>query len=418
MRCSHVTVASPLHDPQALEPLLAPYGRVLGELGSMPATPRDVPGTELLAVLVATGGTEQQILDLTAQRPGRPVLLVSHPGHNSLPAALEALARVQQSGGRGRIVYLSGPADMVGRAQLQQAVEDFAVEARLRAIRIGLIGPPSDWLVASSPDPDLVRRVWGPVVEPVTLTELYACTPEDDDQRGVEAAGATAVAVETDALARAAALHTGLERLVAERRLDALALRCFDVITDLGTTGCVALSRLNDAGIVAGCEGDVPATLGILWARELLGVSGWMANPARLDVRAGTMTLAHCTVPLGLTVEHRLDTHFESGIGVGIAGRIPRGPVTLVRIGGRDLRGVWLVDAEVVGSGDDPALCRTQLDVRVPGEALDELLARPLGNHVVVVPGHDSERLRRWWSQFVEPAASAPLHLAAAEQRQ
>ena len=57
----------------------------------------------------------------------------------------------------------------------------------------------------------------------------------------------------------------------------------------------------------------------------------------------------------------------------------------------------WLADAEVIGSGDSPDLCRTQATLRLEPARVAELLDAPLGNHLVLVPGHHAERLERWW---------------------
>ena len=35
--------------------------------------------------------------------------------------------------------------------------------------------------------------------------------------------------------------------------------------------------------------------------------------------------------------------------------------------------------------------------LRAQADALPELLDAPLGNHLVLVPGHHAERLERWW---------------------
>jgi L-fucose isomerase-like protein len=399
MGARYASIGAALHDPAALRPVVEPFDRVLSDLGATPVDGEQAAAAEAFAVLVATGGTERAILDVWERRPERPLLLVAHPGHNSLPAALEALARIQQLGGRGRIVYLAAPDDEAGRAELGDSLHDLDVVARLRAARIGLIGAPSDWLVASSPDAAVIRRVWGPAVTEIDLDELYERVPAR--VHGGASAGTGNLALAPGALEEAERLHVAVRALATDGGYDAISLRCFDVIGALGTTGCVALSRLNDAGVVAGCEGDLVSTIGILWLRELVGALPWMANPARLSRADGTLTLAHCTVPLNLVADHRLDTHFESGRGVGIAGRFEPGPVSLVRLGGVDLDRLWSCDAALVSTGDDPHLCRTQVTVRLPDTALGELLDTPLGNHVLVVAGHHSDRVRRWWETFV-----------------
>ena len=85
--------AGPIDNEGALDSIVGAYLRVLEDIGGecRPAdtTPED---DDLLFVLVATGGTERAILDAWTQRrgraPGEPLLLIAHPGNNSLPAAL------------------------------------------------------------------------------------------------------------------------------------------------------------------------------------------------------------------------------------------------------------------------------------------------------------------------------------------
>src|SRR5690606_10404825 len=136
-------------------------------------------------------------------------------------------------------------------------------------------------------------------------------------------------------------------------------------ITELRTSGCVALAELNDRGIVAGCEGDIAATVAMLLARELLGRPSWIAHPARIDPDSGHVLLAHCTVAPSMVDDIELHTHFESGLGIGIRGRFAPGPVTLLRLGGDRLERHWFAEGEVEEAGDAPDLCRTQVTVRV-----------------------------------------------------
>ena len=156
---------------------------------------------------------------------------------------------------------------------------------------------------------------------------------------------------------------------------------------------------------MAGCEGDVAAAVAMLWIRHRLDSPSWIANPAQVDLEAGELVLAHCTIAPSLTEDLDLHTHFESGIGVGIRGTIPDGPVTLIRLGGTDLERRWLADADVIGSGDSADLCRTQVTLRLARDRLAELLDAPLGNHLVLVPGHHAERLDRWWRLVIGEAA-------------
>jgi L-fucose isomerase-like protein len=199
----------------------------------------------------------------------------------------------------------------------------------------------------------------------------------------------------------AATIYPWLRTIVERERLDAIAVRCFDLIVALKTSSCLAFAKLNDEGIVAGCEGDLVSTVAMLWLRKLLKEMPWMANPVQLDGERNVVRLAHCTVPLSSVRGYRLRSHFESGLSVGIQGNLPPGPVTLVRIGGTDMRELWLAEGDGLPTEPRNDLCRTQLDVRLRGTDVGDLLTAPLGNHIVTVPGHHGDRVRAWWSSFV-----------------
>ncbi len=398
---------SSIHDGQALRDLVESYAAPLRALGGEAWAPAAGPASSTPLVFVATGGTERLILDGAGFDAREPALLVAHPGHNSLPAAMEVLARVQQLGIRGEIVYLRGPEDDAGLQRLAAALHDRQVRRALRASRIGLVGEPSDWLVASSPPLATVTEVWGPAVVPVPLESILADPDAEVAARGAALAddfraGASALVepAESDLLA-AGNVYELLRRVVQAGRFDAVAVRCFDLVVRKRTTGCLALARMNEQGVIAGCEGDLIATVAMLWVRRLLGSISWMANPSRIDLDGPRLSLAHCTVPRSPGGAYRLRSHFESGLGVGIQGTLPAGPVTLVRIGGARMERLLAVDGDLVRNTDHPDLCRTQVEVEVGRDVLQELLDRPLGNHVVVVPGHHAAALRRWHGTMI-----------------
>jgi L-fucose isomerase-like protein len=425
---SFVTVGSPLHDAAALRRALEPYLGALAGLGGREVGRVAVAEAGPVAVVVGTGGTEAETLRLRAAReaafPGEPLLLVTIPAHNSLPAALEALARVRQEGGRGRIAHLSAPDDGPGLERLRNAVEDLRVLGRLCRSRIGLVGVPSEWLVASVPAVEAVREVWGPETLNVDLGGVLEAPLGEPDRRALELAASFSVGAAAtrepgaDGVRKASTVFGALSDLMARERLDAIAVRCFDLVTGRGTSGCLALSALNDAGAVAACEGDLASAVGMLWVKELLGTASWMANPSHVDTSGGLLRLAHCTVARSLVTRWELRSHFESGLGVAIAGDLEPGPVTLLRVGGRRLDELFLAEGVAVPIPRREDLCRTQVDVRLEPAVLDGLLERPLGNHLLLVPGHHALRLRSWWEWAVARPATGVGPAAAGEARE
>ena len=410
VRFGYVVVASRLHDAEAVAELTAPARSVFESIGGHEADEADPMADVPLVFLVATGGTERMVLDALAHRRvshgDEPTILVAHRAHNSLPAALETLAAVQQAGGRGRIVCLSGEADVDTR-DLDEVIGDVEAIRRFHATRLGIIGGPSTWLVASSPQADVVRRRWGPQLVTVDPTRMIELTRTPVIPTGLLAERFTRVAdpvrstVGPRDVAAAMSVRTALGDVLDDHELDAVTVRCFDLLGDPGTSGCLALASLNDDGIVAGCEGDVPSTLAMLLVRYLLDQPAWMANPATVDVATNQLTLAHCTVAPSMIDGFSLDTHFESGKGVGIHGHFAKQPVTLLRLGGSDLDECWIVEGDIVATGDDVDLCRTQVTVALSSGNVRDLLEHPLGNHLVLAAGHHEERLRRWWKLAV-----------------
>jgi L-fucose isomerase-like protein len=295
--------------------------------------------------------------------------------------------------------------DVGGSDELLGAVHDVEVWHRLHATRLGVLGPPSDWLVASTPDRDAVHRLWGLTLIDLDLpTALHRMTDIADEAPGVPVrfrVRSAATPPEAD-VEKAARFEPVLRDLIEREHLDAITVRCFDLILDAGTSGCLALSALNDSGVIAGCEGDIASTLALLWAKMLVGRVGWMANPAMIHRGSGIVELAHCTVPLSLVNGYELRTHFESGLGVGIAGGLPAGPVTLLRLGGDQLEQLWCTDGDALATGSRDDRCRTQLDVRISPTEAGQLLDHPLGNHLVVVDGHHASRFIHWWRSMIQ----------------
>ncbi|MGC4123222.1 MAG: hypothetical protein QM765_53385 [Myxococcales bacterium] len=399
-RFSFSPAASSLHDAASVDRILSGLADALAKAGGVRAVPEDAPLDQPLLHVILTGGTERLVLERLRTRASKshrePVILVAHPAHNSLAASLEILARVRADGGSGRIVLVEGdPAGDVER--LRETAHLSHVGISLRRARLGAVGEPSEWLVASSHNAATVKKSWGPEVVSIALRDFHervAAAQADAALSKDLLSGAGKSEVPEAEVLKASGVYRVLEALVAEHRLWALTVRCFDLVTQQRTTGCLALSKLADDGIPAGCEGDVPAAVALLWMHLLTGDAAWMANPASISPQRGEMVLAHCTVPRTMVRAYDVRTHFESDLGVAVAGELGPGPVTLVRIGGEQLEQIWLAEGELVKAPRQERLCRTQALVKVDPAALEQVLERPLGNHLVMIPGRKAKLLQ------------------------
>ncbi len=400
---TYVPVLSPLHDRHALRELEQACLERLAPLGLQAAGVADAVPDDVLIFLVLSGGTEREMERLRLQwdpAGTRPVWLLAIPLHNSLAAALEFLAARRDRGQPGRVFYL--PLDGGAPADLAEALRVVQAWRGMRHARLGLVGAPSDWLLTSGQDDALIRAAWGPAMVHIPIDE---CLRLYDGAAGQPAAAAAAAWRDlatacreptADDLAKSRRMLDALAALVQQHRLDALTIRCFDLLGARDVTACLALAQLNTDGLPAGCEGDLPSALGMLWARLLLGASAWMANPSRLDPDKSLLTVAHCTIPLDMVSGHGLRSHFESGRCAAVAGQLAADEVTVFRLGGSRLDEYWVTQGRVVERGRDEQLCRTQATLQLdePG-AIPRILARPLGNHLLVVAGRHAAFLRR-----------------------
>lgn len=336
-------------------------------------------------IYVRTGGTEdifKRLLPDLLSKSARPFYLLTSGKSNSLAASMEILSYLRQNGYKGEIVH-GNPTYISKKIMLLAKAGE--VRMRLRGCRLGIIGEPSDWLIASHADKESVKKQLGIELVDIPMQELIDIIGVTPQLSKSEQASNDVV---TNSLPGAYQIYDALKVLVGKERLQGFTIRCFDLLTSVWNTGCLALAKLNAEGIVAGCEGDVPAMLSMMIAQAMLGVSGFQANPASIDPETGEMLFAHCTIPLNMVERYEYDTHFESGIGVGIRGYAKEGPVTLFKVSG-DLSRHFIAEGELLRNQAKPDLCRTQQVIRLsdPTKA-SYFLTEPIGNHHIILPGH------------------------------
>lgn len=372
------TLTSQLHDEKAVSANTQAFLSSLNiEYDLRGADFSDYGQAVLSLIYVRTGGTEGIFKSLLPQirQSGKPVYLLTSGTSNSLAASMEILSFMQQNHMQGEILH--GSAQYIG-SRIENLIRLEQARLQLQGCRLGVIGQPSDWLISSAADYGAVRNRLGIEIVDIPLDEVLT------------ALGTTQIDGGKDG---ALLIYEALRKVVDKYQLKGFTLRCFDLLSVLHNTGCLALARLNAEGLVAGCEGDVPAMLSMMVVRSLFGISGFQCNPAHIDVETGEMMLAHCTIPLNMVTRYELDTHFESGIGVGIRGYMPEGPVTLFKVSG-DLTRHFVAEGQLLRCEARPNLCRTQAVVQLsnPQDAR-YFLTHPIGNHHILLPGHHASLL-------------------------
>ena len=389
------TLTSELHDEQAVSVVTKEFLDSLnlaeaseGEDGSgfdfKGSDYADYGSHALDLIYVRTGGTEgifKRLLPDLLAKSERPFYLLTSGKSNSLAASMEILSYLRQNGYKGEIIH--GNPTYISKKILLLAKAG-EVRRRLRGCRLGIIGEPSDWLIASHADKQSVKRLLGIELVDIPMQELIDIIDVTPQLSKGERASDDAV---TNSLSGAYQIYDALKALVGRECLQGFTIRCFDLLTSVWNTGCLALAKLNAEGVVAGCEGDVPAMLSMMIAQAMLGISGFQANPASIDPETGELLFAHCTIPLNMVERYEFDTHFESGIGVGIRGYAKEGPVTVFKVSG-DLSRHFIAEGDLLRNQAKPDLCRTQQVIRLsdPSKA-SYFLTEPIGNHHIILPG-------------------------------
>lgn len=392
----------------------------------------------LKLIYVRTGGTENLFKKLYSSGciGQHPIYLLASDKSNSLAASMEIMSWILQNGLQGEIIHGSTKY-ISNRVNTLATIE--AARHRLAGIKAAIIGKPSDWLISSTIDAEQIRNKLGFEIKEIPIAEVQdeiasisslseeskalqdmLNTKVDAEACGIKSAATCGIGdAKTNAAANAACniddaktettasvgtnnnannytpyingavkIYEALKRIVAKHKLNAFTIRCFDLLTALQNTGCVALSKLNSDGVIAGCEGDMPAMLSMIIANCLTGKTGFQANPSKVDIETGEILFAHCTIPFNLVERYELDTHFESGIGVGIRGFMKKGPVTVFKVSG-NLQRFFAEEGELIENGSQANLCRTQQLIRFNDKsACKYFLQEPIGNHHIIIPGN------------------------------
>ena len=346
--------------------------------------------------VIATGGVENQFKSVYKEY-NPPYILMYNEFNNSLPASIEILSFLNREGLKGTLID-------VNRITKEEILKSFnPIEEKL-----GLIGKPSDWLIASQYPLELYREKFKINVVYIPIEEAI------ENFKNVSEVEAKALAfelinnaknvfnVDLEEVTRGFKFYLSLREIIRNYNLNYVSVRCFDIIKPLDTTGCIALSQLTDEGFIAGCEGDLPSTISMILLRRVSSKTPFMANVSYIEEKEDSLfiTLAHCTIALSAVNGFNLRTHFETDKGVGIEGFFPRGPVTILRIGGKNLDEGFVVEGEETGTEFSSSRCRTQLKVRIAKKYADYFYKKPLGNHHIVVNGSFKKDIQELFKVF------------------
>ncbi|TFG59220.1 MAG: hypothetical protein E4H36_14220 [Spirochaetales bacterium] len=98
-----------------------------------------------------------------------------------------------------------------------------------------------------------------------------------------------------DKIKDAVKMFTVVKRLAGDNGFSAVAFSCWPKLMPLkGMSGCLINAMLNDIGIPAGCEGDVPGTVSMLILHLLTQQSTVLMDLPKFDTADNSLLLWHC----------------------------------------------------------------------------------------------------------------------------
>lgn len=338
--------------------------------------------SDLSLILIQSGGSEGLFLEnIKNLKP--PFYLLTYGYNNSLAASLEILSYLKDNNLEGEVLHGSNEYIIKRINELTKINVKY---------RFGIIGKPSDWLIASNVNYENAKRLHNIELVDISINKVSDYYFKSINDYNLE------FKYDSKEIDKALKLHKVLNKIKEEYNLNGLTIRCFDLLNKLKTTSCLSLALLNKEGIVATCEGDVPTMISMHVLNKLTNQVGFQANPSRIDVENKKMILAHCTLPLNMVDKYNLDTHFESGIGVAIKGYLKEEKVTIFKLS-KNLKDYYVTTGTIIKNLEESNLCRTQIEVSID-DNIEYFLNRPYGNHHVVIYGDYKNKIIKYMSEL------------------
>lgn len=345
---------------------------------------------------IETGGTEEQFKKIFSSY-SEPYILLATNANNSLPASLEIATFLRKN--NKKFVLIHGTPEEVRNKILlgfcekkAEICRDFLKTDLLKNMRFGVIGKPSDWLIASDVDYKKFHEDFGGEIIDISTEEFLK---EIDEKKSVKLTSKfdqySNEKVSQKTIKGALQIYEAISSLVKRYKLDGVTVRCFDLLDSVKNTSCLALAMLNEEGIIATCEGDVPTMLSMAIIKKAFNESSFQVNPSYLNLDQKYGYFAHCTLPLDMCKSFSFDTHFESGIGLGVKGELKEQDVTIFKMNA-NLKDYEIFEGKIVENLHKNNLCRTQVKVEFK-ENIESMFTSPNGNHLVIAYGAHKHEL-------------------------
>jgi hypothetical protein len=163
-----------------------------------------------------------------------------------------------------------------------------------------------------------------------------------------------------------------LKEMIERTKSDVLTISCYQtkLIDEIGTTPCYAIAKLNEEGIVAGCEADFDALINMLITSYVAGKPVFMGDPV-FNERVPKIINAHCLCPSKLGGYDKegepyiATTHYESGKGLTYQTIMKKGQKITATLLSPDLSAMIIIRGIITNSNMNYPICRAQVEFEI-----------------------------------------------------
>ena len=308
-----------------------------------------------------------------------------------------------------------------------EAVAKFAAAARcisaMKSCRIGLAGGRVPGFYTSNFDEMKTRATFGTAVEVADLVEVVDTAEKltaeqlSEARAVVKRSSCRVNQVSDHDLELAARMFGAFKVMTAKYRLEALAIRCWPELSDIfGIAPCAVIGMLNDCGIPASCEGDVPGAITMAMLKQLAGGgTPLFVDLISYDEKADTGVVWHCgAAPVSLCrkfeeTEYRLHFRVDGGDKKGVTNdfSLKAGPVTLAKLD-QDADGHFrMLIARGEALDTEPFIRGNPLTIRFEApvkKLIDTIMLKGFEHHYTVIHADVKEALLQYCAWMdIEP---------------
>lgn len=272
------------------------------------------------------------------------------------------------------------------------------VKEKLKRSRFCIIGGRVPGFYLSNVDELRFRHQIGPEIVYYDLASLMEDMEKVDEeavaQEVAKMRSEVAKVTTTDTmLVKSARLYLAIMAYKKERSIDGFAIKCWPEFQSLlACSVCGVVSRLNNAGIMTACEGDVTGLATMYMQYLITGSPCFLADLVNIN-EEGIAKAWHCgPAPICMTrdmdtTEYREHPTIKQGMGFAVEFKMKLGPLVMMKLKeAKEGYKLFMVTGE--GIEEDRKLVANQADIRFhkPAKAvLDCIMKHGIEHHYAIV---------------------------------